>query len=175
MILPRTAVILLLLFIPSLISTDTPQAHSAVPAKEQIQINEQKKIVVDLSDKTLKFFDREKLIKEYVIGYGKPETPSPVGKGYLRSKGRMVFTKKGKIIQWSALKNGETVKIDYTKMLGFGIAMPGYDPLVYYIHSTTDPETVGEASSRGCIRMKIPDMLELYPLVEVGARIIIEE
>lgn len=151
-----------------------------MPTESQIQSSKHEKIVINLSDKTLELFENKQLIKKYVVGIGRQKTPSPIGEGYIRSKGQMVFLHdrgpyKGKIIRWSLLKNGEWVRINYKKMLGFGITIPGYDPFEYYIHSTTDPETVGETSSKGCIRMKISDMLELYPLVDVGTRIIIKK
>lgn len=157
-----------------------PALSPTMPTESQIQSERYKKIVVILQTKTLELFEKDQLIKKYAVGIGKPKTPSPVGEGFIRSKGQMVFIhdkgpSKGKIILWSLLKNGKWVRIDYKKMLGFGIIIPGYDPFEYYIHSTTDPETVGEESSKGCIRMRISDMLELYPRVDVGTRIIIKK
>ena len=41
------------------------------------------------------------------------------------------------------------------------------------IHGTEETESLGTAGSHGCIRMAIPDVIELYPLVEVGTPIYI--
>lgn len=136
-------------------------------------------ILVDMKTKTIKYYQDYKLIKEYRIAIGKPKTPTPVGSGYIRSKGKMIFRywtgpKKGKIKKYSRLKDGRLVKIDYSKMFGLGITIPGYHPYQYYIHSTTEENTIGTAASKGCIRMKIKDMLELFPLVELGTKIIIK-
>jgi lipoprotein-anchoring transpeptidase ErfK/SrfK len=62
--------------------------------------------------------------------------------------------------------------------------MPGGHPLnplgvralylgasLYRIHGTDAPWTIGEAVSKGCIRMYNEDVLDLYPRVPVGARV----
>ncbi len=41
------------------------------------------------------------------------------------------------------------------------------------IHGTEETESLGTAGSHGCIRMAIPDVIELYPQVEVGTPIYI--
>lgn len=48
----------------------------------------------------------------------------------------------------------------------------GRDTL-YRIHGTTEPDTIGEAVSSGCIRMLNPDILDLYSRVPVGAPVIV--
>ncbi len=136
-------------------------------------------ILVEIEKKTLKYFIDGKLTKEYPVATGTPETPTPVGSGYIRSKGKMAFKyqsgpNKGKLKRYSRLSDGQLVKIPYSKMFGFGIAIPGYSPYQFYIHSTTEEDTIGKAASHGCVRMKIKDMLEFYPLVEAGTRIIIK-
>jgi len=41
------------------------------------------------------------------------------------------------------------------------------------IHGTEETESLGSAASHGCVRMSIPDVIELYPQVEVGTPIFI--
>lgn len=41
----------------------------------------------------------------------------------------------------------------------------------YRIHGTDAPWTIGTAASKGCIRMFNEDVLHLYPLIPVGARV----
>ena len=41
------------------------------------------------------------------------------------------------------------------------------------IHGTEELESLGSAASHGCVRMSIPDVIELYPQVEVGTPIFI--
>jgi lipoprotein-anchoring transpeptidase ErfK/SrfK len=48
----------------------------------------------------------------------------------------------------------------------------GRDTL-YRIHGTTEPDTIGEAVSSGCIRMLNPDILDLYSRVPVGTPVVV--
>ena len=41
------------------------------------------------------------------------------------------------------------------------------------IHGTEETESLGRAASHGCVRMAIPDVIELYDQVEVGTPIYI--
>jgi len=41
------------------------------------------------------------------------------------------------------------------------------------IHGTDDESTVGRASSHGCLRMRNVDIAVVFPLVEVGTRVVI--
>ena len=41
------------------------------------------------------------------------------------------------------------------------------------IHGTEETWSIGQAVSHGCVRMLIPDVIELYPQVEVGTPIYI--
>ena len=43
----------------------------------------------------------------------------------------------------------------------------------YRIHGTDAPWTIGQAVSKGCIRMYNEDVLDLYPRVPVGARVMV--
>ena len=43
----------------------------------------------------------------------------------------------------------------------------------YRIHGTDAPWTIGEAVSKGCIRMLNEDVIHLYPRVPVGAKVIV--
>lgn len=48
----------------------------------------------------------------------------------------------------------------------------GRDTL-YRIHGTTEPETIGDAVSSGCIRLMNQDIMDLYNRVPVGATVVI--
>ena len=44
----------------------------------------------------------------------------------------------------------------------------------YRIHGTDKPWSIGHASSSGCIRMMNADVIELYDLAKVGAKVVVE-
>jgi len=148
--------------------------------KANYLVENAKLITVDMEKRVLKFFENGELKKEFPVRIGKAETPTPIGEGHIYIKReQMVFRyvygpRKGKIIRWSKLSDGKLIEMPYKDMRGLGFTIPGCDPYKYHIHSTTEEDTIGQACSHGCVGMKIEDMLELYPLVEVGTKIIIE-
>jgi len=44
---------------------------------------------------------------------------------------------------------------------------------MYRIHGSNEPETIGQAVSSGCFRMTNDDVIDLYPRVNVGAKVIV--
>jgi lipoprotein-anchoring transpeptidase ErfK/SrfK len=44
---------------------------------------------------------------------------------------------------------------------------------LYRIHGSNEPETIGQAVSSGCIRMRNQDVIDLYEKVKVGTRVIV--
>ncbi len=52
----------------------------------------------------------------------------------------------------------------------------GTDPVRGYgIHGTWAPETIGKQASAGCVRLLNEDVEQLYVLLPLGARVVIEE
>lgn len=49
----------------------------------------------------------------------------------------------------------------------------GRDTL-YRIHGTNEPESIGQASSSGCIRMRNIDAIDLFNRVAVGAKVVVK-
>jgi lipoprotein-anchoring transpeptidase ErfK/SrfK len=45
---------------------------------------------------------------------------------------------------------------------------------LYRIHGSSDPDTVGEASSSGCFRMRNTDIADLYKRVPVGTTVVVQ-
>lgn len=45
---------------------------------------------------------------------------------------------------------------------------------LYRIHGTHQPWTIGEAVSSGCIRLRNEDVIALYDMVKVGAKVIVQ-
>ncbi|MEK7574567.1 MAG: L,D-transpeptidase [Patescibacteria group bacterium] len=137
-------------------------------------------IIVEIENRKLKFYENGEIKKEFSVRVGKKETPTPVGEGYIFEKReRAIFRyhdppNKGKIIRWSQLSNGQNVLIDYGKIKALGFRINNCDSDKYSIHSVTDPETIGKAISGGCVGINIEDMLELFPLVELGTKIVIK-
>ena len=103
-----------------------------------------------------------KLVKVYPVGIGLEDYPTPIGK----------FKIVNKLIDpvWYS-PHGVYLYGDKKNVLGtrwMGISSPGYG-----IHGTTQPESIGKKSSKGCIRMLNKDVEELYDLVTIGTPVVI--
>jgi lipoprotein-anchoring transpeptidase ErfK/SrfK len=45
--------------------------------------------------------------------------------------------------------------------------------IMFQIHGTNEPDTIGQAVSSGCIRMMNADVIDLYRRVPVGAKAVV--
>ena len=107
------------------------------------------KILVDVEDSKLFLFENNKVIKIYKCSGGKQSTPSPIGTWEVTSKAK-----------W-----GE----------GFGGSWMGLNvPWGQFgIHGTLNKNSLGWASSHGCIRMNNSEVAELYKIVPIGTKVTI--
>ncbi len=108
------------------------------------------RIEVDLSDRTLKLYRDGEVLRQYPVGIGKPSTPTPVGQWTIVEKHRVSDPTFG--TRWMALD------------------APGGG---YGIHGTYNDASIRRAMSNGCIRMRVPDVQELFDLVPVGTPVVV--
>lgn len=173
---------------PKILLSNISSVHEKLNEEELKDI--QQRIVVNLPGYELKLFDYldGQITKEYAfkVGIGKGKHwrhPTPITTGKVVDKRPWVHfffendkpernAKKGDIITetWTFDEQGNPVKyqMPYEKMRGLGTLMKmpsGYMNPGFVIHSTTDEFTIGAATSNGCIRLGIEDMLRLYDLV----------
>jgi lipoprotein-anchoring transpeptidase ErfK/SrfK len=127
---------------------------------------------VDRSSFTMDLYLQDKtFVRSFRIGLGKPGHETPTGLWRVRAAG------KGKLIKppWP---DPETGKMYYAEDPDYplGSRWIGLDGLEgnakgrtgFGIHGTKDPEQIGKADSRGCIRMYNGDVLLVYDLFEEG-------
>lgn len=105
-------------------------------------------ILIDLWKRRLCVMEGNKVKKEFIVGVGKEETPTPIGKWKISDKSR----------DWGG---------------GFGPCWLGLNiPWGRYgIHGTNRPRSIGKDSSHGCIRLLNTDIVQLYQMVPVGTRV----
>jgi lipoprotein-anchoring transpeptidase ErfK/SrfK len=46
---------------------------------------------------------------------------------------------------------------------------------LYRIHGSNEPDSIGRASSSGCIRLTNEDVIDLYNRVKIGATVIVQQ
>ncbi|MFH1360495.1 MAG: L,D-transpeptidase family protein [Candidatus Omnitrophota bacterium] len=118
-------------------------------------------IFVDKSQNILILKSGDEILKVYTVSTGS-DNITPVGTFTVVNKlVDPVWYKSGAIIPPESPKN-----ILGTRWLGFDI--PGYG-----IHGTTEPQSLGQQVTAGCIRMSNEEVEELYDLAPKGTKVTI--
>lgn len=114
---------------------------------------------VDLQDFALTVHLHGYYVKRYEIGIGK-DGSSPLGQFPVLTKiaNPQYTDPDGRVIEGDDPRNplGE-------RWIDLGNS--------YGIHGTIEPESIGKAASRGCIRMRDPDIIEVYNFLTVGSEV----
>ncbi len=116
--------------------------------------------VVDLSDREMTVHSHGHYVARFEVGIGK-DSSSPIGTLKVMEKQRdPTYHGPDGVIDHDDPQNplGE-----YWLDLGEG----------YGIHGTLDDKSIGQAESRGCIRMKNRDIADVYDLLTVGSEVLI--
>jgi lipoprotein-anchoring transpeptidase ErfK/SrfK len=130
-----------------------------------------KTIVVDISENHLYLYDGFHIEKEYAVATAAQGFVTPVG-------------------SWTVVNKVENPSWTNPDPTGWGAGMPAYIPpgpgnplgtrALYLnapgirIHGTEDTSSIGTYASHGCIRMLMPDVEELYPLVPIGTPVLVK-
>jgi lipoprotein-anchoring transpeptidase ErfK/SrfK len=126
-------------------------------------------LTLDRGSFTLRLFQHLKLAKEYTVAVGMEGLETPEGLYHIQEKEENPVWHVPNSA-WAGSLAGQTIPPgpeDPIKARWMGI-FEGAG-----IHGTEETWSLGHAESHGCIRMAIPDVIELYDLVEVGTPIYI--
>lgn len=128
-------------------------------------------ITVSQHEFKLRLFKRFKLVKTYGVAVGQPAYPTPKGRFKIRNKAvNPVWTVPNS--PWAGELQGTTVDggsaANPLKARWMGI-VNGVG-----IHGTGEEYSIGSRASHGCIRMRVKDVIALYPRVPVGTTIVIK-
>jgi len=108
-------------------------------------------IKITLNERRLYLRQGDILFKSYPVAVGKPATPTPVGE----------FAIFEKIINPGGILG--------SRWMGFHVVEDGK----YGIHGTISPELIGQAVSKGCVRMYNHDVEEVFSMVSLGTKVTI--
>jgi lipoprotein-anchoring transpeptidase ErfK/SrfK len=126
-------------------------------------------LTLDRGTFTLRLFQHLKLTKEYTVAVGMEGLETPEGLYHIQEKEENPVWHVPNSA-WAGSLAGQTIPpgpADPIKARWMGI-FEGAG-----IHGTEETWSLGHAESHGCVRMSIPDVIELYDLVEVGTPIFI--
>lgn len=178
----RYLLAVILIFLPMCIFAQTDYSD--------IQKNEDQKILVILDERVVEFYENDSLKFSAQIRIGKDSTPTPIGKGFIYEKRPIAYfhytigPQAGQRIIYSTCEDGNTFRIDYSQIRALAIyyeqmeidpsiqrrlRLPNVGAIRYSLHSVTCLETVGRNVSNGCVGLTIPEMLDLYSMVDLGA------
>jgi len=120
-------------------------------------------IRVDKSKNTLVLYSKDAAVKKYSVATGKKNC-TPVGEFKITDKlVHPTWFKTGAILPPGSPENG------------LGTRWMGFDKPAYGIHGTIEPKSIGTQASEGCIRMLNEEVEELYSIVPVGTKVIIQD
>jgi lipoprotein-anchoring transpeptidase ErfK/SrfK len=127
-------------------------------------------LTIDRSGFRLRMFKRLKLSKTYDIAVGLPGYPTPTGLYSITNKAvNPAWSAPDQ--PWAGAYRNEVVaggspenplKARWMGIVG-GVG----------IHGTAAEYSIGTQASHGCIRMRVPDVIDLYPRVPVGTPVLI--
>jgi lipoprotein-anchoring transpeptidase ErfK/SrfK len=127
----------------------------ATAATEVFAEDATRRLIVSIPDRKIVLMEDGRVVKVYPIAVGKNSTPSPNGNFHIASR----------VVKPTWYKPGKTVGPGPANPLGtrwMGLGFKGYG-----IHGTSMPNSIGQAASHGCIRMRNHDVEELFELVQV--------
>jgi lipoprotein-anchoring transpeptidase ErfK/SrfK len=128
-----------------------------------------KYLTLDRSSYQLHYYEDLKLQETYTVAVGTTGFETPVGEYEIQNK---AVDPAWNVPEWGGSLAGQTIPggspENPLKERWLGI----YDGAG--IHGTDDVGSLGTAASHGCVRMAIPDVIELYDRVPVGTPIYIE-
>ena len=128
-------------------------------------------VTISKSSFRLRLFKRLKFVKSYGVAVGQPAYPTPSGLFSIANKAvNPPWTAPNS--PWAGAYRNETVAggsaENPLKARWMGI-VNGVG-----IHGTGEPGSIGTRASHGCIRMTVPDVIDLYPRVPVGTPVLIQ-
>jgi L,D-transpeptidase catalytic domain len=127
-------------------------------------------VTIDRAHFKLRLFKRLKFSKGYGVAVGQPAYPTPTG----------LFSISDKQVNpsWTAPNSPWAGELAGTTTPGGSAANPlrarwmGITDGVG-IHGTSQEWSIGSRASHGCIRMRVADVIDLYPRVPVGTPVLI--
>lgn len=141
------SMIILTLFIISMHLAENSDSEETMQTSANTE--EGYSIFVDVEESKLYLFENGKLVNTYRCSGGKWSTPSPIGTWQITNKAK-----------WGEGFGGSWM----------GLNVPWGD---FGIHGTLEPDSLGWASSHGCIRMDNNEVAELYKIIPIGTKVTI--
>ncbi len=127
-------------------------------------------LVVDLSDRTVSFYEFDKLVTSYPVAIGKDGWETPTGTFSVKDMNSHPA--------WYQPITGEVIPPGPDNPLGsrwIGFWSDGGDVHQIGFHGSNQEGSIGEAASHGCLRMRNDDIEKMYEQVSEGTIVIVRK
>ena len=151
--------------IPAVVEETKPEV-----SKKDLAQTYPRYIYIDRGSFTLRFYHHLKLEKSYTIAVGQQGLETPAGLYHAQDK-QVNPSWHVPNSAWAGSLAGQVIPpgpADPIKARWIGIADGAG------IHGTDELSSLGSAASHGCVRMAIPDVIDLYDRVQVGDPIYVQ-
>ncbi len=125
--------------------------------------------IVYRSTFTMDVYLQNTFVSSFKVGLGRPGHETPLGLWRVKSDGKLISP------TWTDPDTGKTYEAedpDYplgSRWIGLeGLQGPAKGRVGFAIHGTKDPQEIGTAKSRGCIRLHNGNAVLVYDLMEPG-------
>jgi hypothetical protein len=127
-------------------------------------------ITVSRSDRQARLFRRGRLVASYRVAVGQPGYPTPLGQFAVQTMQKdPVWNVPDS--EWAGELAGQTIPAGDPRnpLIARWI---GFDGAVGF-HGTESLDSLGRAASRGCVRMRAQDIIELFDRVQIGTPVLV--
>jgi len=152
---------------PQAPSLGEPPVYPPSQGTDQKSAIDNTHLVIKLSQRRVYVYQDNQLKVSYPIAVGKPGWETPIGRYKVFDMQRDPG--------WENPLNGKVIPPGPDNPLGtrwIAFWTDGRNSIG--LHGTPNEESVGQAASHGCIRMRNQDVLALYALVKIGTPITVE-
>lgn len=114
-----------------------------------------RRIVVSIPDRKLAVIEQQRVVRIFRVAVGAPVSPTPTG----------TFEIVNLVSEPTYFHSGAVIPPSPDSPVGsrwIGLSQKGYG-----IHGTNEPNSIGNAASHGCIRLRNRDVEELFEMVRV--------
>lgn len=145
-----------------------------LPAGKPIKvINGPFHVKVYRSTFTMDLYLQKTFVRSFRVGLGKPGKETPTGLWRVKSDGKLIEPPWPDPVSKKMIYSGDPGYALGSRWIGLeGLGGAAKNREGFGIHGTKDPEQIGKADSRGCIRMYNGDVIRVYNLLMPGVSMV---
>ncbi len=139
----------------------------AIDSTAAISVTANSRVVLSLADRRVYLYRSNMLVSSYPVAIGTDETPTP--------QGQFTVSQMVENPVWQSPWTGEVHEPGPDSALGlrwieFATSPEG----AFGFHGTPTLDSIGQAASNGCVRMRNEDVVALFAQVNVGTPVIVQ-